>query len=124
MYKRQVLIGLFSPAPADGAGPRIPLPTPDPLELVGYCPGVSALVTYTRMYDYIIHQTTAPDGTTTLKITGFASTTVTNEAGKSVSYVISGHRRRCALSERRLTIDSRPIVRAVSTFAPASRPSC
>jgi len=66
-------IGLSRQRPPDGAGPRLPLPTPDPLEFVGYCPGVSALVTYTRMNDYIIHQTTAPDGRTTLRITGFAS---------------------------------------------------
>jgi hypothetical protein len=48
-------------------------------------------VDYTRFNQYVIRQTTAPDGTTTLKITGNAQATVTNtDTGKSVSYNISG----------------------------------
>jgi hypothetical protein len=40
---------------------------------------------------YIIRETTAPDGTTTLKITGHAQATVTNQTtGESVTYNISG----------------------------------
>ena len=43
------------------------------------------------MNEYIIHQTTAPDGTTTLMITGNARVTAINLATlKSVSYNISG----------------------------------
>jgi hypothetical protein len=86
-----VLIGLLFAAPAGASDPRVPLPTPDPVVLDGYCPGFTVVVTYTQMNEYIIHQTAAPDGTTTLKITGYAQATVTNLAiGKSVTYTISG----------------------------------
>jgi hypothetical protein len=86
-----VLLGLLSAAPAGASDPRVPLPTPDPVMLDGYCTGFTVIVTYTQMNEYIIHQTTAPDGTTTLKITGYAQATGTNLAtGKSVTYTISG----------------------------------
>jgi len=42
--------------------PPHPAPGPGPLELELYCPGFSVLVTYTRMNEYIIHQTTAREG--------------------------------------------------------------
>jgi hypothetical protein len=59
--------------------------------LAGYCDGFTAVVTFTEMNQYIIHQTTAPDGTTTLKIAGHAEATVTNQTtGMSVAYNISG----------------------------------
>jgi hypothetical protein len=86
-----ILIGLLSPTPAGAQDPRIPLLTPDPIDLMGYCTGFTVELTYTRMNEYIIHQTTAPDGTTTLMITGNARVTATNlSTMKSVSYNISG----------------------------------
>ena len=85
------LLGLLSAVPAGAQRPHVPLPTPDPIELEGYCDGFTAVVTYTKMNQYIIKQTTAPDGTTTLKITGHARASVTNQStGQSVSYNISG----------------------------------
>ena len=54
-----VLIRLLSPPPARAADPRIPLPAPGRSSSSFYCPGFSVLVTYTRMNEYIIHQTTA-----------------------------------------------------------------
>src|SRR5512132_54189 len=78
-------------APANAEDPREELPTPEPIVLEGYCPGFTAVVTYTAFNQYIISTTTASDGTTTLKITGHAQVTVTNQTtGKSVSYNISG----------------------------------
>jgi hypothetical protein len=86
-----VVLGLSSAAPAGAKDPRVPLPTPDPVVLVGYCEGFTAVVTFTEMNQYIIQQTMAPDGTTTLKIAGHAEATVTNQAtGRSASYNISG----------------------------------
>jgi hypothetical protein len=86
-----ILLGLLSATPAGASDPRIPLPTPEPIVLEGYCSGFTVVVTYTQMNEYIIHQTTAPDGTTTLMITGYAQATVTNQAtGESVTYTISG----------------------------------
>ncbi|MCA1680349.1 MAG: hypothetical protein LC777_16050 [Actinobacteria bacterium] len=85
-----VLVGLLSVAPAWAEDPRIPLPTPDPVVLEGYC-DFPVLLSYTRSKQYIIHQTTAPDGTTTLKITGNAVATVKNlDTGKLLTYNISG----------------------------------
>jgi hypothetical protein len=86
-----VLVGLLSAVPAGASDPRDPLPTPDPIVLEGYCEGFTAVVTYTKMNQYVIHETTAPDGTTTLQITGHAEASVTNQAtGTSVTYNISG----------------------------------
>ena len=86
-----VLVGLLSATPAGATDPRVPLPTQDPVVLEGYCDGFTAVVTITEMNQYIIHQTTAPDGTTTLQVAGHAEATVTNQTtGASASYNISG----------------------------------
>jgi hypothetical protein len=86
-----VLLGMLLAAPASAQRPHVPVPTPDPVVLEGYCEGFTAVVTFTQMKQYIIRETTAPDGTTTLKITGHAQATVTNlSSGESVSYNISG----------------------------------
>jgi hypothetical protein len=86
-----VLIGLLLAAPAGAQRPHDPVPTPDPIVLEGYCTGFTAVITYTEMNQYIIRETTAPDGTATLKITGHAQATVTNQTtGESVTYNISG----------------------------------
>jgi hypothetical protein len=89
-------MGALSVAPAGAADPRIFVGTPAPLLLEGgntssdYC-DFDVLVTFTDVNQYIIHQTTASDGTTTLDITGRARATVTNvDTGKMVSYNISG----------------------------------
>jgi hypothetical protein len=85
------LAGLLLAAPAGASDPRFPIPTPEPLKLEGYCEGFTAVITWTKFNQYIIHQTTAPDGTTTLQITGNAQVTVTNQTtGESVTYNISG----------------------------------
>ena len=93
------LVGLLLPAPAAAVDPRELLPTPDPEFLPafdsstneGYCTGFDAVVTYTQFNQFIVRQTTAADGTVTLKIAGGAKATVTNQTtGESVSYNISG----------------------------------
>jgi hypothetical protein len=84
-------VSLLLAAPAGAQRPHVPVPTPDPVVLAGYCDGFTAVVTFTEMNQYIIKETTAPDGTTTLKITGHARARVTNQStGQSVSYNISG----------------------------------
>jgi len=87
------LTGLLLAAPASASDPRTPLPNPGPLELLasdGYC-DFDVLITWTAFNQYIIRATTSSDGTHTLKITGHAQATVTNETtGKSVSYNVSG----------------------------------
>jgi hypothetical protein len=86
-----VLVGLLAAAPAGASDPRVPLPTPDPVVLEGYCDDFTAVVTFTKMNQYVIHETTAPDGTTTLQIAGHAEATVTNQTTRtSVTYNISG----------------------------------
>jgi hypothetical protein len=83
------LVGLLVAAPARAQRPHVPLPTPDPVVLEGYCTGFTAVITFTEMSQYIIRETTA-DGTTTLKITGHAQATVTNKTtGESVSLTTS-----------------------------------
>ena len=85
------LVGLLWAAPASASEPRLPLPNPGPLELVGYCEGFTVLITWTEFNQYIIRAKTSSDGTTTLKITGNAQATVTNETtGKAVSFNVSG----------------------------------
>ena len=87
-----LLTWLLCAAPAVAADPRIPL-TADPVLLPAgqFCQGFDALVTFQNFNQYIIHSTTASDGTMTLRITGRARATVTNQTtGKSVSYNISG----------------------------------
>jgi hypothetical protein len=92
-------VGLVMSAPAAAVDPREPLPTPDPVLLPafnsltgeGYCTGFTAVVTYTQFNQYIVRQTTAADGTLTLKIAGVAKAAVTNQTTlESVSYNISG----------------------------------
>jgi hypothetical protein len=84
-------VSLLLAASAGAQRPHVPLPTPDPVVLEGYCDGFTAVVTFTEMNQYIIKETTAPDGTTTLMITGHARASVTNQStGQSVSYNISG----------------------------------
>jgi hypothetical protein len=83
-------VGLLLAAPAGAQRPHVPV-LGDPVVLEGYCEGFTAVITYTEMNQYIIRQTTAPDGTMTLKVTGHAQATVTNQTtGKSVTYNISG----------------------------------
>jgi hypothetical protein len=91
------LTGLLVAAPAGASDPRFPLPNPGPLELKkrhgsgGYCEGFTVVITWTEFNQYIVQQTTAPDGTTTLQISGSAQATVTNQTtGESVSYNVSG----------------------------------
>lgn len=91
------LVGLLLAAPASAQRPHVPLEAPnavlDPLDPTtgsGYCAGFTAVVTFTDYNQHIIRQTTA-DGTTTLKITGRAKATVTNQTtGESVRYNVSG----------------------------------
>ena len=86
-----VLFWLLAAAPAGARDPRVPLPPPPPVVLEGYCDDFTAVVTFMNVNQYIIHETTAPDGTTTLMITGRAEATVTNQTtGTSVTYNISG----------------------------------
>jgi len=83
---------LFCAAPARAADPRVPL-TAEPVLLPAgeFCTGFDVLVTFEDFNQYIIHSTTASDGTITLQITGRARATVTNlTTDKSVSYNISG----------------------------------
>jgi len=89
-----ILAGLLTAAPAGAQRPHEPVPLPDPHPVVLpqelYCSGFTAVVTYTKLNQYIIRQTTV-DGVTTLKITGHAQATVTNQStGESVTYNISG----------------------------------
>jgi hypothetical protein len=83
--------GALLVAPAAGQDPRIPLPSNPDQTLVGYCAGFNVEMTFTDANQYIIHQTTALDGTTTLDITGRARVTLKNlSTDKKVSYNISG----------------------------------
>jgi hypothetical protein len=89
-----ILAGLVTATTAGAQRPHDPVPLPDPhpvvLPSVDYCKGFTAVVTYTKLNQYIIHETTL-DGVTTLKITGHAQATVTNQStGESVTYNISG----------------------------------
>jgi hypothetical protein len=85
------LAALIAAAPAGAEDPREELPMQDPVVLKGYCPGFTAVVTWTDFNQYIVQQTTADDGTITLKITGSATATVTNQdSGKAVKLNISG----------------------------------
>jgi hypothetical protein len=84
------LTGLLLAAPAGAQRPHLPLPNPGPLELKGYC-DFTVDITWTEFNQYVIQQTTAPDSTTTLKVTGHAQATVTNRTtSESVSYNVSG----------------------------------
>ena len=78
-------------APAGAADPRQPYPNPtQPFTLAGYC-AFPVQVDYTRSNEYIIHRSTAPDGTITQQITGYAAINVTNETtGKSLTYHANG----------------------------------
>jgi hypothetical protein len=89
-----ILATLLTAATAGAQRPHEPVLLPDPhpivLEQELYCTGFTAIVTYTELNQYIIRQTTV-DGVTTLKITGHAQATVTNQStGESVTYNISG----------------------------------
>ena len=77
-------------ATARADDPRVPLTAPT-VTLSGYCEGFDVSVEFTRYKQYIIRQSTTPDGTTTLQIAGNAKATVTNlSTGESVSYNVSG----------------------------------
>ena len=81
------------PAVAGAQRPHDPyIPGPNPTELKGYCPGFTAIVTFSQFNQYIIQDTTNPvTGVGTLRITGHARATLTNATtGKSVTYNISG----------------------------------
>jgi hypothetical protein len=88
-----VSVSAVAAGAATNSRPQPPVPLPDPVTLPAqdYCGDFDALLTYTHMNEYVIHETTAPDGTITDKITGYAQATVTNKVtGKSVTYTISG----------------------------------
>jgi hypothetical protein len=87
------LVGLLLPAIAGAQRPHTPYsPGPNPTVLEGYCTGFTAIVTISKFNQYIIQDTTDPlTGVETLRITGHAQATVTNEStGESVTYNISG----------------------------------
>jgi hypothetical protein len=92
------LAGLLLAAPAGAQGSHVPLSS-DPVNLQGFCEGYEGFknkrcgprITFPEFNQYIIQQTTEPDGTTTFHITGNATATVTNLCtGESVTYNISG----------------------------------
>jgi hypothetical protein len=84
------LTGLLLAAPAGAQPPPVPLPTPEPIVLEGFCDDFTVVITFTKVDQRIIQETTS-DGTTTLKITGHAQTTVTNQTtGEAVTYNTSG----------------------------------
>jgi hypothetical protein len=84
------LAGLLLAAPAGAQPPPIPIPTPEPFTLTGYC-AFPVLVTDTAFSEFVIRETTADDGTTTIEIAGHVQATLTNTiTGVSVSYNISG----------------------------------
>ena len=83
-------MGALSVVPAAAEDPRIPLPPGDVALNDEFCT-FPVDIHFTDANQYIIHQTTASDGTTTLDITGRARATVTNvDTGEKVSYNISG----------------------------------
>ncbi len=86
-----VLAWLLGAAPAGAQRPHEPLPS-DPVVLPAgqYCDGFTAVITFPVMNQHIIRRTTV-GGVTTLKITGHAKATVTNQVtGESVTLNISG----------------------------------
>src|SRR4051794_5735870 len=90
-----LLIGLLSAAPAGAQRPHARYnagPNPTVLPRGDYCNDFTAVVTFTRLNQYIIHDTTDPvTNVETLRITGNAQATVTNQStGESVTYNISG----------------------------------
>jgi hypothetical protein len=83
-------MGALSVAPAGAADPRTLLPPADQ-ELDDQFCAFPVDIHFTDVNQYIIHETTALDGTVTWDITGRARATVTNvDTGKMVSYNISG----------------------------------
>jgi hypothetical protein len=93
-------------APARAADPRVPLTAPD-ATLSGYCNGFDVSVVFSRYNQYVIRQSTAPDGTTTSQIAGHATATVTNlSTGKSVSYNVSGPGRVVSYPNGAFTVDA------------------
>jgi hypothetical protein len=67
--------------------PYNPGPNPTVLPQGEYCDDFTAVVTFTRLNQYIVRSTTASDGTVTWRITGNARATVTNQStGESVTY--------------------------------------
>ena len=87
-----LLVSLLGVGSASAADPRQPYPNPTgSFDLNGYCSGFDVVASYTRSKEYVIHQTTAPDGTITQKITGSAVISLTNATtGKTVTYNASG----------------------------------
>lgn len=90
-----VLLGLLAAAPADAQRPHPPYnpgPNPTMLPQGEYCDDFTAVVSFTKLNQYIIHDTTDPvTGVRTQRITGNAQATVTNPStGESVRYNISG----------------------------------
>jgi hypothetical protein len=90
-----ILIGLLSAASADAQRPHSPYnpgPNPTVLPQGDYCGDFTAIVTFTKLNQYIVQDTTDPvTGVETLRITGNAQATVTNQStGESVTYNISG----------------------------------
>ena len=90
-----VVIGLLSAAPADAQRPHAPYnvgPNPTVLPQGDYCDGFTAVVTFTTLNQYIIQDTIDPvTGVETLRITGNARATVTNQlTGESIAFNISG----------------------------------
>jgi hypothetical protein len=87
-----VLTGALAAVPARAARPQEPYsPGPNPTLLQGYCQGFDVSVLFRGLNQYVISQSTAADGTITMRVTGRASATLTNTmTGASVSYNISG----------------------------------
>ena len=90
-----VLLGLLAAAPADAQRPHPPYnpgPNPTVLPQGEYCDDFTAVVSFTKLNQYTIHDTTDPvTGVETLRITGNAQATVTNQStSESVRYNISG----------------------------------
>ena len=90
-----VLIGLLSVAPASAKPTPVTFPTAGTqfsLPMGQFCDNFTAVVTFTKVNQKFVKDTTDENGVRTQKITGNAQATVTNQSpgGKSVEYNISG----------------------------------
>ena len=80
---------LAIPVSASAADPRVLIGGSSTFELVGYC-SFPVLVSVTS-HEYVIHESTASDGTITEQVTGNQVYTLTNEtSGRSITYQANG----------------------------------